>query len=204
MPERLAFERWRPHPWHGLTTGDDPPHRLHAYVEITPFDTVKYEIDKATGYLRVDRPQRGAALPPTLYGFVPRTYCGPRVAALSGAATEGDGDPLDICVLSERAIARAEVLLAVRVVGGLRTLDRGAADDKIIAVLEHDLVWGGAANMTDLPPHLVDRLRHYFATYKDMPDGGTPVTVLESYGVDHAALVVNAAMDDYAAAFGAG
>jgi inorganic pyrophosphatase len=204
MPDRPTFERWRPHPWHGLTAGAAPPRRLHAYVEITPFDTVKYEIDKATGYLRVDRPQRGASLPPTLYGFVPRTYCGPRVAALSAVATEGDGDPLDICVLSERAIARSEVLLAVRVVGGLRTLDRGAADDKIIAVLEHDLVWGDAASIADLPAHLIDRLRHYFTTYKDMPDGGSPVTVLDSYGVDHADQVVNAAIDDYAEAFGAG
>ena len=88
------FYRWRPHPWHGLEVGPDPPSLVHAYIEITPFDPVKYELDKVTGYLHVDRPQRSSALPPTLYGFVPRTYCGRRVSALMKNAKRGDGDSL--------------------------------------------------------------------------------------------------------------
>jgi inorganic pyrophosphatase len=67
------FNQWRPHPWHGLEPGPDAPSSVIAYIEITPFDFVKYEVDKKTGYLRVDRPHRTSSLPPTLYGFVPRT-----------------------------------------------------------------------------------------------------------------------------------
>src|SRR5579859_6699563 len=132
------FDRWRPHPWHGLTAGSDPPRIIQAYIEITPFDTIKYEIDKATGYLRVDRPQQSSSLPPAPYGFIPRTFCGPRVAAISNGAPCGDGDPLDILVLSERMINRAEVLLNAHVVGGLCLIDNHQVDDKMIAVLEQD------------------------------------------------------------------
>ena len=201
MTDLLSFERWRPHPWHGLEPGDAPPRLLQAYIEITPFDPVKYEIDKVTGYLRVDRPQQSSSLPPALYGFIPRTYCGQRVAALSPGAAEGDGDPLDICVLSERPITRAEVLLRVHVVGGLRQIDHNAADDKIIAVLENDNIWGAAADITDIPERLIERLRHYFATYKLVPGSPSPVTVQDVYGVAHAEQVVTAAIDDYNAMF---
>jgi inorganic pyrophosphatase len=202
MVERLVFDRWRPHPWHGLAPGADPPRMLQAYIEITPFDSVKYEIDKVTGYLRVDRPQRSSSLPPALYGFVPRTFCGPRVAALLPGAEGGDGDPLDICVLSERPITRAEVLLTVRVVGGLSTLDQGAADDKIIAVLQGDSVWGNAMDVTDIPERLIERLRHYFATYKLVPGQSSPVITQEIYGLAHAEQVVTAAIQDYLLEFG--
>jgi inorganic pyrophosphatase len=83
MADHIDFERFRPHPWHGLAPGKAPPHLVQAYIEITPVDAVKYEIDKVTGYLRVDRPQRSSSQPPALYGFIPQTYCGPLVAALS-------------------------------------------------------------------------------------------------------------------------
>ena len=197
-----TFNRYRPHPWHGLPVGPAPPQRVHAYVEITPFDTVKYEVDKETGYLRVDRPQRHSSYPPTLYGFVPRTYCGDRIAALSPEAQRGDGDPLDICVLSERPINRSEVLLQAVVVGGIRTTDRGEADDKIIAVLAGDLVWGEAHDIDQIPPILVERLRHYFGTYKMIPGEASAVTVREVYGRERACAVVEAAAADYAASFG--
>ncbi|HYE57943.1 MAG TPA: inorganic pyrophosphatase [Rhodothermales bacterium] len=198
------FLSYRPHPWHGLSAGPAPPHRVHAFIEITPFDAIKYEIDKPSGYLRVDRPQRTSALPPVLYGFIPRTYCGPRVAALSAGAERGDGDPLDICVLSERAVTRAEVLMSVRVVGGLRLLDGGEADDKIVAVLDGDFVYGEVETLEDLPPILVERLEHYFATYKMVP-GAPPRTRVEArYGADEAARVVEAALADYAERFGSG
>ena len=83
-----AVNHFRPHPWHGLEVGPNPPEVLNAYIEITPFDLMKYEIDKVSGYLRVDRPQRSSAQHPTLYGFVPRTYCGERVRRLGGSAHE--------------------------------------------------------------------------------------------------------------------
>src|SRR3954468_13670019 len=111
MSTPQPFFRWRPHPWHGLEAGPRSPEVVSAYIEITPFDSIKYEIDKATGYLRADRPQRTSSLPPALYGFIPRTYSGRRVASLSPGVERGDGDPLDICVFSERPINRAEVLL---------------------------------------------------------------------------------------------
>ena len=88
---RKPVLRFRPHPWHGLEVGPAPPEILNAYIEITPFDLMKYEVDKVSGYLRVDRPQRSSAQHPTLYGFVPRTYCGERVRALAPEATRGDG-----------------------------------------------------------------------------------------------------------------
>jgi inorganic pyrophosphatase len=199
---RPAFQQFRPHPWHGLPLGPDPPRRVNAYVEITPFDTIKYEVDKETGYLRVDRPQRHSSYPPTLYGFIPRTYCGDRVAALGEDTPHGDHDPLDICVLSERPINRPEVLLQVWVVGGIRTTEKGEADDKIVAVLAGDHFWGEARDIGDVPPALVERLRHYFGTYKMAPGEPSKVSVLEVYGRDRAHAVVEASIADYQAEFG--
>jgi inorganic pyrophosphatase len=196
------FYRWRPHPWHGLEVGPQPPSRVNAYIEITPFDLVKYEVDKETGYLRVDRPNRTSSLPPTLYGFIPRTYCGARVGKLMDCAG-GDTDPLDICVISERPIARAETILGARVVGGLPMVDGGEADDKIIAVLEADKIWDHIDDISKLPESIVDRLRHYFTTYKILP-GEDPdkVRIGDPYGREHAERVIQAAIEDYADEFG--
>ena len=196
------FQRFRPHPWHGLDSGPDAPRVVTAYVEITPYDAVKYEVDKASGYLRVDRPQRGSATPPALYGFVPRTYCAQRVAALAGVE-RGDGDPLDICVFSERLITRSDIVLAARVVGGLQMIDKGEADDKIVAVLENDLVWGEARELADLPPAVIERLVHYFSTYKMIPgQPGSVVQIAKRYDRAQAERVIEAAIEDYAEAFG--
>lgn len=184
--------------------GPDPPSLVHAYIEICPFDLVKYEVDKETGYLRVNRPQRTSSQHPTLYGFVPRTYCGPRVHALMDGAERGDGDPLDICVLSERPITRAEIILNARVVGGLPMLDGGEADDKIVAVLENDPVWASVSDLSELPSALVERLRHYFLTYKLAPAEARAVSVGEPYGRVHAERVVVASMEDYLAEYGGG
>ena len=175
------YYRWRPHPWHGLAVGPKPPKLVYAYIEITPFDLIKYEVDKVTGYLRVDRPQRTSSQPPTLYGFVPRTYCGRRVGALAPNAKGGDGDPLDICVFSERQINRSEVILSVKVVGGLQGIDGGEADDKIIAVLENDNVWGGVEDVSEK----------------------SRMVIKETYNHQHALEVVEAAMEDYNEEYGA-
>lgn len=202
MGSTQGFFRWRPHPWHGLEVGPEPPGVVTAYIEITPLDAVKYEIDKVTGYLRVDRPQRGAAQPPTLYGFIPKTYCAARTAELSPHAERGDGDPLDICVVSERTVTRADLLIDAKVVGGLQMVDGGEADDKIVAVLNGDLFWGACQTLEDLPEKLVERLSHYFSTYKMIPGARAPADVGSVYGRDHAERVIEAGMEDYQETFG--
>lgn len=196
------FYRWRPHPWHGLDVGPDVPTVVHAYIELTPFDRIKYELDKQTGYLRVDRPNRTSSFCPTLYGFVPRTFCGDRVAALMPAAKAGDHDPLDICVISERPITMSEIILKARIVGGLPMCDNDEADDKIIAVLENDNMWQDVTDVSQLPKVMVDRLRHYFSTYKMLTPDDAKVSIDEAYGREHAEEVVKAAMADYLDHFG--
>lgn len=171
---------------------------VNAYVEITPFDVIKYEVDKASGYLRVDRPQRTSSQPPALYGFIPRTYCGAEVATLCPGAAKGDGDPLDVCVLSERPIGRAEIIVPCRVVGGIQLLDRGEADDKIVAILEGDFMWGDVTDLSQLPGILVERLQHYFSTYKLVKGVDVAqIHVQQVYGSEYASRVVTAAMRDY-------
>lgn len=194
--------RWRPHPWHGLAVGPDAPEVVSAYIEITPFDLVKYEVDKVTGYTCVDRPQRSSSQPPSLYGFVPKTYCDRRVSALSPESVEGDHDPLDICVISERPINRADVIVNARVVGGLQAVDDGEADDKIIAVLDNDDVFGTANDIDELPLVFIERLTHYFSTYKMVLGEPNKMRIIEAYGREHALRVIEAAMGDYQEKFG--
>lgn len=196
------FYRWRPHPWHGLGTGPNPPEVVHAYIEITPFDTMKYELDKATGYLKVDRPQRTSSQPPALYGFIPKTYCGEKVGSLMKNAIRGDGDPLDICIISERPMAKAEVIIDARVIGGLPMLDNDEADDKIIAVVANDNLWTEVNDISELPEVLLERLRHYFLTYKMVPGQTSNVKIDDSYGRDQAHKIINAAIEDYHYEFG--
>ena len=197
------FYHWRPHPWHGLDIGPNPPKLVHAYIEITPFDSIKYEVDKNTGYLRVDRPQRTSSHPPALYGFVPRTYCGTRVGKLMDGAKKGDGDPLDICVFSERPISRAEVIINARVIGGLPMLDDNEADDKIIAVMNNDNLWSDVNDLTEFPEILIERLRHYFLTYKMKPGESKPsVQIGDAYGSQRAAEIISASIEDYKEHFG--
>lgn len=194
----LTFHRNRPHPWHGLTVGENAPEVVNVYVEMTPFDSVKYEVDKETGFLSVDRPQKFSSQLPALYGFIPRTYCGGRVGALSESVDKGDHDPLDICVFSERPIDRTDILLSARIIGGLHMIDGGEADDKIIAVLDGDLAWGHARDIEDIPKAFIERLRHYFLTYKMAPeDKEAKVEVDIVYGAEQAFKVLQASMDDY-------
>lgn len=196
------FYRWRPHPWHGLETGPQPPGVVNAYIEITPFDHIKYEVDKATGYLYIDRPQRTSSLPPALYGFIPRTYCGERVKDLSQDAKRGDGDPLDICVVSERPINRSEIFLHAVVVGVIQLLDHDEADDKIIAVLSNDNIYGDIREIDELPEVIVERLQHYFQTYKMIKGQEQQIKILKVAGQAKAKQIVQAAIEDYNEAFG--
>ncbi|HEX5707866.1 MAG TPA: inorganic pyrophosphatase, partial [Pyrinomonadaceae bacterium] len=167
---RLLALLFQAHPWHGVAPGSDAPRLLNAYIEIVPTDAVKYELDKPSGHLRIDRPQRFSSFPPTLYGFIPQSFCGERVAELCRERTgiegiRGDGDPMDICVLTEKPIAHGDLFIRARPVGGLRMIDAVEADDKIVAVLHDDVAFGHIEDIAEVPAGLVDRLRHYFLTY---------------------------------------
>ncbi len=116
---------------------------------------------------------------------------------------KGDMDPLDICVLSERPIDRNEVILSARVIGGLHMIDHGEADDKIISVLENDTYYKDINSVHDLPPVLIERLRHYFSTYKLIPcQDQNDVFVERIYDTDHAYTVIKASQKDYEEMFG--
>jgi inorganic pyrophosphatase len=196
------FNKWRPHPWHGLDLGPNPPEVVQAFIESTPFDYVKYEVDKKSGFLRVDRPHRTSSLPPTLYGFIPKTYCGQRVHELMPSSERGDHDPLDICVISNRRISHGEIILDARVIGGIPMNDGGEADDKIISVLNSDEIYQGVNDIDGLPESLVERLRHYFVTYKTLPDEPEKVKVGKAYGRERAFEVIRAAAADYQEEYG--
>ncbi|HSB11671.1 MAG TPA: inorganic pyrophosphatase [Blastocatellia bacterium] len=195
------------HPWHGVPIGDDWPDIVTAYVEIVPTDTVKYELDKTSGLLKIDRPQRFSNVCPSNYGLVPQTYCGEKVAELFGkrsgrSGIVGDGDPLDICVLSDRTISHSNLLLKAIPIGGLSMLDGEEADDKIIAVMEGDVVYGLWRDVSECPRSVVDRLTHYFLTYKQAPGSETTKCEITGvYGREAAHEVIRAAHDDYLARF---
>lgn len=198
---------FKPHPWHGISLGDEAPGVVTGFIEIVPTDTVKYEVDKTTGYLKVDRPQKFSNVCPALYGMLPQTYCGAGIAALAAKRSgrevrAGDGDPLDICVLTEKAFSHGDFLLRAIPIGGLLSLDRGEADDKIIAVLEGDAAFGDLRDVKDVPAAMLQRLQHYFLTYKQTPGAAQhTVEVSHPYGREEAHDVIRTAQKDYAAKF---
>ncbi len=204
---KLLGVLFKPHPWHGVSPGDHVPELLLCFIEVVPSDTLKYEIDKVSGYLKVDRPQKYSNTCPALYGFVPQTYCGEGVAAFSSEKTGrtllGDGDPLDICVLTDRPIEHGNILVDCIPIGGFRMVDNDEADDKIIAVLKDDATYGSWTDISSVPKAMLDRLSHYFLTYKQAP--GSTLSACEithTYGVEEAHEVVRRSMSDYAARFG--
>jgi inorganic pyrophosphatase len=196
------------HPWHGVTPGAEAPRTVNAFIEIVPTDAVKYELDKQSGHLRVDRPQRFSSMCPSLYGFIPQTFCGEEVAKLCAERTEawdikGDGDPMDICVLTEKTFAQGNFFLQAKPIGGLRMIDGEQADDKIIAVLEADLAYGHIEDIDQCPKALVDRLNHYFLSYKQLPgDAPRRVEIVDVYDRAEALDVITRSMRDYQKQFG--
>ncbi len=203
MSNESTRQVFQAHPWHGVSPGEDAPALVNAYIEIVPTDAVKYELDKASGHLRVDRPQRFSSMCPALYGFIPQTLCGQEVAALCAQRTgregiQGDKDPMDICVLTEKTFAQGNFFLHARPIGGLRMIDGEQADDKIIAVLESDLAYGLIENIGDCPQALVDRLKHYFLSYKQLPgDAPKKVEIVSVYDRAEALDVINRSLSDY-------
>ena len=196
------------HPWHGVSPGEKSPAIVTSYIEMVPTDAVKYEVDKATGILKLDRPQRFSSQPPSLYGFIPRTFCNVRVGQRCSERVNrpgiiGDGDPMDICVLTEKPIQHGAILVEAIPIGGLRMIDGEQADDKIIAVLKGDSVYGGWKDVSDVPTALIDRLRHYFLTYKQLPGSPAPqVEISEVYGFEEALRTIRLSFEDYDERYG--
>ena len=199
---------FRAHPWHGVPIGPDAPAMVTAYIEMTPEDTIKYELDKDTGILKIDRPQLYSNVCPAFYGLIPQTYCGEGVAELTmnrlgRKGIRGDGDPLDICILTDKRISTRNILLDAIPIGGLRMIDGNEADDKIIAVMKGDNAYHYAKTINDLRESQVDRLRHYFLTYKQGPDAAERTCEIpQIYERDEAHAVIEQCRADYAASFG--
>ncbi len=198
------FSHHRAHPWHGISAGAEAPSKVTTYIEIVPTDTVKFEVDKESGILKVDRPQKYSSLCPSLYGFIPQTYCGDGVGALCANSLGlkkvlGDGDPIDICVLTERQIVHGDLLATAIPIGGFRLLDKDEADDKIIAVLEGDAVYGNLKSIKEVPSGQIDRLKHYFLTYKEIPNQtrAPKIQVTDVYDREIALQVITQSMKDY-------
>ena len=204
LPHNMLY---RSHPWHGLSLGEQAPEVVNCYIEMVPTDTVKYELDKNTGILKVDRPQKFSSLCPSLYGLLPQTYCGQLIGKHCVEKTGrpnilGDEDPLDICVLTEKVIPRGDIMLRASPIGGFRLIDGEQADDKIIAVLMGDFIYEKFKDVSELPENIVERLKHYFLTYKDAPDRiNSRVQITHIYGVKEAHEIINLSQQDYCAKF---
>jgi len=199
---RLMGLRYKSHPWHGVDIGDGAPQVITCYIEMVPTDTVKYEVDKKSGYLRIDRPQKYSNVVPALYGFIPQTYSGAKVAEFCNEKTGrkdilGDGDPMDICVLTEKDISHGDILVRAKPIGGFRMIDSNEADDKIVAVLNNDAFYSSFNDISELPELVINRLKHYFLTYKDLPGKMVDVEITDVYGAEEAHEVIERSMADY-------
>ncbi|MFO8086357.1 MAG: inorganic pyrophosphatase [Bacteroidales bacterium] len=199
---RLIGLRYKSHPWHGLELGKHAPKVVTVFIEMTTTDTVKYEIDKESGFLMIDRPQKYSNVVPALYGFMPQTFSSDSVAEFCMDKTGrsdivGDGDPIDICVLTEKQITHGDIIAKVRPIGGFRMLDGAEADDKIVAVLFNDAVYGDYQDISDVPELVIERLKHYFLTYKDLPGRESNVEITHTFGIDDAHEIIRRSMEDY-------
>ena len=183
------------------------PDLVQCFIEVVPSDTLKYEIEKVSGYLKVDRPQKYSNICPALYGFIPQSFCGESVAEYSSSKTgrvlEGDADPLDICVLTDRPVQHGNVLVDCVPIGGFRMVDHNEADDKIIGVLKEDATYGSWTDISEVPAPMLNRLSHYFLTYKQAPGASTSsCEITATYGREEAKEVIRRSLDDYQARFG--
>lgn len=142
------------HPWHGIPAGENAPRIVNAVIEIPQGSRCKYEIDKESGLLKLDRVIYSSFYYPCNYGFIPQTY-------------GDDKDPLDILVLTSVPV-QALCLLQAKVLGVMQMVDSGDADDKIIAVAANDPSVNHYNNIEELPKHFFDELRHFFEEYKKL------------------------------------
>jgi inorganic pyrophosphatase len=142
------------HPWHGVSFGENAPRIVNAVIEIPQGNRAKYEIDKESGLLKLDRVIYSSFYYPCNYGFIPQTY-------------GDDKDPLDILVITSISV-QALCIMQAKVIGVMQMIDSGDADDKIIAVAANDPSVNHYNNIEELPKHFFDELRHFFEEYKKL------------------------------------
>jgi inorganic pyrophosphatase len=153
------------HPWHDVTPGEHLPHEFSALVEIPMGSSVKYELDKKTGLLRLDRVLYSAVYYPANYGFIPQTYA-------------EDDDPLDVLVLCQEAVIPL-TLVTARVIGLMTMVDSGKYDHKILAVAVNDPEFNSFREASDLPSHRLMMLRRFFQDYKLLEGKSVEVEEIE-------------------------
>jgi len=153
-------------PWHKVNIGENSPEIVNGIVEIPKGNRAKYELDKESGLLKLDRVLYSSIFYPANYGFIPKTYC-------------DDNDPLDILVLSQVTIVPMCVVSS-KVIGVMRMLDGGEHDDKIIAVAENDMSVNHFNDISELPPHFIKELRSFFEDYKKLEHKTVEVTQFQS------------------------
>jgi inorganic pyrophosphatase len=161
------------HPWHGVPPGEQAPRIVNAVIEIPQGTRAKYEIDKESGLLKLDRIIYSSFHYPCNYGFIPQTY-------------GDDRDPLDILVITSQAV-QALCIMQAKVVGVMQMIDSGDADDKIIAVAANDPGVNHYNNIEELPKHFFDELRHFFEEYKKLEN---KTVVVNEFGDKATALKV--------------
>ena len=173
------------HPWHGVGYGDQAPRIVNAVIEIPQGSRAKYEIDKPSGLLKLDRVIYSSFYYPTNYGFIPQTY-------------GDDKDPLDILVMSSISI-QPMCLVEAKIIGVMQMIDQGDADDKIIAVAANDPAINYINNIEEMPRHFFDELRHFFEEYKTLENKAVQV---EEFGDKATALkIIEQAMNFYKETF---
>jgi inorganic pyrophosphatase len=173
------------HPWHGIPSGDQAPRVVNAVIEIPQGSRCKYEIDKESGMLKLDRIIYSSFYYPCNYGFIPQTY-------------GYDKDPLDILVLTSLPV-QALCLMEAKVIGVMQMIDSGDADDKIIAVASNDPSVKHYNNIEELPRHFFDELRHFFEEYKKLEK---KTVIVEEFGDKTTALnIINDAIKFYKETF---
>ena len=177
------FPQMNIHPWHDVPLSNDCSDWFPVYIEIPKGSNVKYELDKQTGLLKVDRILYSAVYYPANYGFVPRTWC-------------DDGDPLDVLVLGDEPVV-PQVLMRARAIGVMRMRDDKGQDDKIIAVHVDDAEYSHLRDISELPPHRMRQLPRFFLDYKILED--KQVLVEQPLGADAAMRILQQAIDDYSA-----
>jgi len=174
------------HPWHGVAPGPNAPRIVNAIIEIPQGSRAKYEIDKESGLLKLDRVIYSSFYYPINYGFIPRTY-------------GGDKDPLDILVLSSINV-QPLCIIEAKVIGVMQMIDAGDADDKIIAVANHDMSVNHINNIEELPKHFFAEVRQFFEDYKKLEN---KTVVVEDYGDKAVALkIIQDGIDYYKECFG--
>ena len=173
------------HPWHGVHFGEQAPRIVNAVIEIPQGSRAKYEIDKPSGLLKLDRVIYSSFYYPCNYGFIPQTY-------------GGDKDPLDILVISSLSIVPM-CLVTAKVIGVMQMVDGGDADDKIIAVAAHDPSINYINNIEELPKHFFEELRHFFEEYKRLENKA--VIVEEFQDKSTALRIIQEAIDFYKESF---